>query len=91
MVPSKGVPVTYESCSGSHKVVREARKQLFDERLASQEQRMGVPTLRHAAAWLGRAGHHVTFDHCDLVEMLRQHPRGEKSCDAAADDHRVVA
>jgi hypothetical protein len=44
-----------------------------------------------AAAWLGRAGHHVTSDHCDLVEMLRQHARGEKSSDAAADDHRMIA
>ena len=91
MVPSEGVPVTYESCSGSHKVVREARKQLFDERLASQEQRMGVPTLRHAAAWLGRAGQHVTFDQRDMIEMPCQHPRGEKSSDAAADDHRMIA
>ena len=83
--PQVGQRVT-DRHPGRRQVLGQARQQLLERLLAAGQQPVDVPALRNAAPRLGSIRQSVALDHDDGGEALGQHPSGEQSGDAAAED-----
>jgi hypothetical protein len=76
--------------AAAHERRHEIREELRHDLLATSEQGVNVPALRHATAHLRIVRETIALDDRDAFEMLGQHTRGKQPCDAGADDNGVA-
>ena len=77
--------------TGLAQLGHETREQRLEQALAANEQDVQVPGLRHALPGLGFVRVGVALDDHHLVEAIGEHPSGEQSGQAAADDDGAAA